>query len=135
MFLFQSGYAQIDLIAQLFVYGDSLESCLVAIVVPDLAALRPAAAKNGISSKDASDEELCNDTGVKDLILAKMKDKAKELKFNSLEIPKDIHVECQMFSVENGLLTPTLKNKRPELKKHFKEKIDAMYAQMNATSN
>lgn len=32
-----------------------------------------------------------------------------------------------MFSVENGLLTPTLKAKRAELVKLFQTQIDALY--------
>lgn len=36
-----------------------------------------------------------------------------------------------MFSVENGLLTPTLKSKRPMLKAHFKQEIEAMYANLD----
>ena len=35
---------------------------------------------------------------------------------------KNIYVHNEMFSIENGLLTPTLKAKRPELKEVFKER-------------
>lgn len=41
---------------------------------------------------------------------------------------KDIHLHPELFSVENSLLTPTFKNKRPYLKKYFLPQFDAMYA-------
>jgi long-chain acyl-CoA synthetase len=40
---------------------------------------------------------------------------------------KDIYLLSDPFSVENGLLTPSLKNKRPALRKTFKDIIDALY--------
>lgn len=41
---------------------------------------------------------------------------------------KDIVMHTEMFSIENGLLTPTLKAKRPELRKYFQSQIDELYA-------
>lgn len=40
---------------------------------------------------------------------------------------KDIFLYPEQFSVENGLLTPTFKAKRHELKLKFKSEIDEMY--------
>jgi long-chain acyl-CoA synthetase len=40
---------------------------------------------------------------------------------------KNIYVHNEMFSIQNGLLTPTLKAKRPELREFFKGKIDDLY--------
>lgn len=36
-----------------------------------------------------------------------------------------------MFSIENGLLTPTLKAKRPELRKYFSSQIEELYANVH----
>lgn len=43
---------------------------------------------------------------------------------------RDIALSPEMFSVQNGLLTPTLKAKRAELKNHFREQIDQLYAKI-----
>jgi long-chain acyl-CoA synthetase len=51
----------------------------------------------------------------------------KEKGFNSLELPKQIHLTCDPFTVENGILTVTQKLKRNEAKKVYQSEIDAMY--------
>lgn len=44
---------------------------------------------------------------------------------------KNIYVHTEMFSIQNGLLTPTLKAKRPELKEFFKEQIEQLYSSIS----
>ena len=41
---------------------------------------------------------------------------------------KAISLTPEIWSVENGLLTPTLKFKRPALKSHFKETFEDLYS-------
>ncbi|NNF97586.1 MAG: long-chain fatty acid--CoA ligase, partial [Halobacteria archaeon] len=38
-----------------------------------------------------------------------------------------VYLSCELWSVENGLLTPTLKIKRSELEKHFVQEIKELY--------
>ncbi len=45
-----------------------------------------------------------------------------------------VHLHPELFTVENGLLTPTFKLKRPQAKQAFQAAIDAMYAQFPAGS-
>jgi len=40
---------------------------------------------------------------------------------------KDIIVSPELFSVQNGLLTPTFKNKRPQLRKFFAADVKKLY--------
>ena len=44
---------------------------------------------------------------------------------------KDIYLHPDPFSVQNGLLTPTLKSKRPQLKAYFKPQIEDLYQQLD----
>ncbi len=39
-----------------------------------------------------------------------------------------MYLESELFSVDNELLTPTFKLKRPQLQKKYQPEIDAMYA-------
>ena len=41
--------------------------------------------------------------------------------------PRDIYLQAEPFSVENGMLTPTFKTKRPQLRAHFKDTIKELY--------
>jgi long-chain acyl-CoA synthetase len=51
---------------------------------------------------------------------------------NSLEIPKAIKVSSTLFSIENELLTPTFKIKRPFAKTFFMQDIIEMYSKLPA---
>ncbi|XP_028991187.1 long-chain-fatty-acid--CoA ligase 5 [Betta splendens] len=112
-------------VAQVFVHGDSLQSCLVAVVVPDPEVLPSLAKTLGCRG---SVEELCKNTEIKRAILADMTKLGKDAGLKSFEQVKELHLHPELFTIENGLLTPTLKAKRAELKALFQPQIDALYA-------
>ncbi len=45
-----------------------------------------------------------------------------------------VHLDCEPFTVERDLVTPTFKMRRPQLLKHYKAAVDEMYAQVNAAA-
>ncbi|XP_060097656.1 long-chain-fatty-acid--CoA ligase 5 isoform X2 [Heteronotia binoei] len=112
-------------VAQVFVHGESLQSFLVGVVVPDPETLPEFAAKLGVKG---SYEELCKNAVMKKVIVEDMTKLGKEAGLKSFEQVKDIYLHPEMFTVENGLLTPTLKAKRAEVSKRFRSQIDALYA-------
>ncbi|NXA22986.1 ACSL5 ligase, partial [Ibidorhyncha struthersii] len=114
-------------VAQVFVHGESLRSFLIGIVVPDPETLPEFAAKLGIKG---SYEDICKNPAVKKAILEDMVRLGKEAGLKSFEQVKDLYIHTEMFSVENGLLTPTLKAKRAELVKVFEKQIEALYSSM-----
>uniref|UniRef100_A0AAX7UX37 Arachidonate--CoA ligase n=1 Tax=Astatotilapia calliptera TaxID=8154 RepID=A0AAX7UX37_ASTCA len=111
-------------VAQVFVHGDSLQSCLVAVVVPDPEVL-PGFAKN--LGFHGSIEELCK---IPRAIISDLTKLGKEAGLKSFEQVKDVHLHPEQFTIENGLLTPTLKAKRAELKNLFQFQIDQLYAKI-----
>ncbi|KAM7304986.1 long-chain-fatty-acid--CoA ligase 5 isoform X2 [Ixodes scapularis] len=111
-------------VAQIFVHGESLKSCLVAVVIPDQEYLMHWARENCISG---TYKELCRNNIVKKSILDDLSRLGKVSGLKSFELLKDIHVHHEALSVENGLLTPTLKTKRPECRKYFLSQIETMY--------
>ena len=44
-----------------------------------------------------------------------------------MEQVQAIHLEPEPFSIQNGLLTPTLKSKRPQLRQKFKPIMAEIY--------
>uniref|UniRef100_A0A673IF22 Long-chain-fatty-acid--CoA ligase n=1 Tax=Sinocyclocheilus rhinocerous TaxID=307959 RepID=A0A673IF22_9TELE len=120
-------YIRSDPVAQVFVHGDSLQACLVGIVVPDPDFLPGWVKKRGI---EGSYTEMCKSKELKNAILEDIIRLGKEAGLKSFEQVRDIALHMEMFSVQNGLLTPTLKAKRTELRNHFREKIDQLYAKI-----
>uniref|UniRef100_A0A4W6CDC7 Long-chain-fatty-acid--CoA ligase n=1 Tax=Lates calcarifer TaxID=8187 RepID=A0A4W6CDC7_LATCA len=120
-------YVRSGPVAQVFVHGDSLQSCLVAIVVPDPEVLPGFAKSLGCQG---SIEDLCKNTEIKKAILSDMIKLGKEAGLKSFEQVKDVYLHPEQFTIENGLLTPTLKAKRAELKALFQSQIDKLYANM-----
>uniref|UniRef100_A0A8C8JPT6 Arachidonate--CoA ligase n=1 Tax=Oncorhynchus tshawytscha TaxID=74940 RepID=A0A8C8JPT6_ONCTS len=114
-------------VAQVFVHGDSLQASLVAIVVPDPEVLPGFAQKLGVQG---SHEELCKSQKIKKAIIADLVKLGRQAGLKSFEQVKDLYMHPELFSIENGLLTPTLKAKRADLKKLFQPQIDSLYASM-----
>ena len=52
---------------------------------------------------------------------------ATQAKFNGLERVKQVYLTPEEFTVENNLLTPSMKLKRQVSEKLFRQQINAMY--------
>lgn len=119
-------YTRSEAVAQVFVHGESLQACLVAVVVPDPDFLCGWTTKT--LGLEGGYQELCGKEEVKAAILEDMVRLGKEGGLKSFEQVKAIYIHTEMFSVENGLLTPTMKAKRNELRHYFRSQIDELYA-------
>lgn len=116
-------------VAQGFVYGDSLQSHLVAIIVPDEEPVKNWAKDCGDASLKGMDfKSLCQSEALKSFLLSEVKRVCKKNKLHGFEIPKAIFLESEQFSDANGLLTPTFKLKRKELRDAYQSEIDKMYS-------
>ncbi|XP_014314594.1 long-chain-fatty-acid--CoA ligase 1 isoform X5 [Myotis lucifugus] len=118
-------YLRSEPVAQVFVHGESLQAFLVAIVVPDVETLGRWAGKRGLAG---SFEELCRSKEVKKAILEDLVRLGKESGLKPFEQVKGLALHPELFSIENGLLTPTMKAKRPELRNYFRSQIDELYS-------
>ncbi|KAL6606163.1 hypothetical protein ACP70R_041816 [Stipagrostis hirtigluma subsp. patula] len=120
-------YGVLQDIDSIWVYGNSFESSLVAVVNPNQQALEHWAEQNGITGSFA---ELCENSRAKEHLLAQLTKIAKEKKLRGFEFIKAIHLDPLPFDMERDLITPTYKKKRPQMLKHYQGVIDALYKGM-----
>merc|ERR1719474_2166 len=113
-------------IAQALVYGNSYKPSLVAIIIPDEEVVIPWLKNQGIVVKTLS--EACKQSTLKQAIKADMRKLSKESGLHGFEQAKAIHLHDQLFTLENGLLTPTFKFKRADAYKKFKGNLEELYA-------
>lgn len=143
---------RIPYVEQVFIEGNSLKASLVAIIVPDRQTLTNWAKenlkrsntpsqnedqdeiqRNNSDRQEISFKDLCSMPKVKQMILdeiEKLGSKGTQ-QLKGFEVPKDIYLEYQPFSVENDLLTPTFKIKRHQAKMTYKEHVAKMYSKLD----
>ncbi|MFV8052425.1 carboxylic acid reductase [Mycobacterium sp. 48b] len=97
------------LVQQIYVYGNSAQPYLLAVVVPTDASV----------SKEAISESL--------------QEVAREADLQSYEIPRDFIVETTPFTLENSLLTGIRKLAWPKLKAHYGERLEQLYTDLAET--
>jgi long-chain acyl-CoA synthetase len=120
------------IIAQIFVYGHSLQSYLLAVVIPDPVNLARIA--SNILGKEIADtdtaalDEAVKDERVVKVILGILTKEGKKSGFKGYEHVRRIHVSNELFSMENGTLTPTFKIKRKDAAAKYQKELDALYA-------
>ena len=117
-------YARSRFISQVFVYGDSYESFLVAIVLLDDDYVKKWAAADGTSASD--------EAKLKQVVLDDMSREGKKRGLMSYEQVKAIDFIREGFTIENGLLTPTFKSRRYAVEKKYKEVFVNIYKSANA---
>lgn len=124
-------YAKCKFVAQCFIYGDSLNSNLVAVVSVDPDVLKDWASSTGIKCEDLG--QLCNDRRARAAVLEDMDAVGREAQLRGFEFAKAVTLVLEPFTLENGLLTPTFKVKRPQAKAYFSKVISDMYAELSAS--
>lgn len=123
--------ANTTLFTQAYVHGDSHQSFLVGIFGINPEAFAPFASKIVGKTVKADDlkaiEVVAKDPRVLKAVIAELDAIAKRSKFNSYEKVKGVYLALEPFSIENELLTPTLKLKRPQTAKKFRAELDRLY--------
>lgn len=109
------------LITDVFVYGDSLKSCLVGVVCIEQPNLKGIASQLGVSGENLHESE-----EMKKAIINMFNEEAKKRKYNKLEQLKKIIIETKPFG-ELDLLTTTFKKRRNAFKEHYESQFDEMY--------
>jgi len=104
------------------IYGEGREFN-VALIIPDFAALDKWAAKNNLPKDHA---ELLKKDETKRFLENEIVNQLKDA-YGSYEIPRKFIFIDQPFSLENGMLTQTMKLKRRAVLDKYQAQIDALY--------
>lgn len=110
--LFES---QSRIIHQMYLYGNSHYSYLLAVIVPDRRVIQE------IFGNDYDALEL------KKLIRSELQHVAHQAKIKSFEIPKDYLIEMEPFTEENGLLSSLHKRLNKAFMKKYGDRLEALY--------
>jgi fatty acid CoA ligase FadD9 len=111
----EAAYGSHPSVRQIFVYGNSARSYVLAVIVPTDDAL--AAVGGDVAA-------------VKPLLSDALQSVARQAGLQSYEIPRDFLVETAPFTLENGLLTGIRKVARPQLKEHYGPVLEQLYSDL-----
>ncbi|MEV0775957.1 carboxylic acid reductase [Streptomyces sp. NPDC050428] len=113
----ESVFAACPLVRQIFLYGNSERSYLLAVVVPTPDALRRYGDDRGRLEQLLSEslQRIAKDTGLR-----------------SYEIPRGLLLEAEPFSQANGLLSDQRKLLWPKLVERYGERLEQLYAEISA---
>ncbi|CAG8611154.1 7620_t:CDS:2 [Funneliformis mosseae] len=113
------------LLSQLYVHGEPIKSYLVGIAVPNPETFVPWACE--LLGGKYEFEELVKNKKVCDALLESINQVGIKYGLNGFERIKAIHLEPKPFSLEDGIVTATLKTKRSSMAKFYQKIIDQLY--------
>jgi long-chain acyl-CoA synthetase len=120
--LIKSPYVQ-----QIFIYGDSLENYLVAVVVPKPHATIEFLQSKGIEATKENFSQFLDNKDLNEAILKDMESLGRRNDFKGFEVIKKCFLTNDAFTIENNMLTPTMKLKRNEAKAKYLDQLKKMY--------
>ncbi len=109
----EAEFGNSPLIHQIYVYGNSAQPYLLAVVVPT---------EDAVAAHTAG--------ALKSRIAESLQTVARQANLQSYEVPRDFIIETTPFSLENGLLTGIRKLAWPKLKQHYGERLEQLYADL-----
>lgn len=107
-------------IEQILVIGDK-RNFISALIVPSFEKIK----SDFAGFADAPNAEIIKDEKIYSIVESDVN--RLQAHFNKFEQVKKILLLSEEFSIENGMLTPTLKVKRKEAEQHYAEQIDQIY--------
>ena len=111
----EAAYGGHPSVRQIFVYGNSARSYLLAVIVP---------------TDDALESVGGDVAAAKPLLSDALQSIARDAGLQSYEVPRDFIVETTPFTLENGLLTGIRKLARPQLKAHYGPALEQLYSDL-----
>ncbi|XP_020234829.1 long chain acyl-CoA synthetase 1 [Cajanus cajan] len=121
-------YGITPIVEDVWVYGNSFRSALVAVVVPNEEITKKWAFSNGYMAPFL---ELCSLDQFKKHVLSELKMTADRNKLKGFEYIKGVILEPQPFDMEIDLVTSTMKKRRNNMLKYYQVEIDEVYRSLS----
>ena len=99
-------------VAQIYVHGESTEAWLMAVMIPDMGEVKKVCLEKGWAQEGEDLKPLLAKVELHKHILDNFLELAKANKLSGLEKIKKLHIDSEPMTIENDLLTPTMKIKR-----------------------
>jgi fatty acid CoA ligase FadD9 len=112
----EAEFGNSPLVRQIYIYGNSAQPYLLAVVVPS---------QDALATHSAG--------ALKSRIAESLQTVARQANLQSYEVPRDFIIETTPFTLENGLLTGIRKLAWPKLKQHYGERLEQLYAELAET--
>ena len=118
-------------INQIFLYGESHYSYAIALVYPEknecIDFLKKEKKMGEIDYDQITLEDLCKNKTMEDELLKDCDTIGRKFGLKGFEIPKKIRIIKEPFSLENNLMTPTLKLKNKNIKMKYLQVLQELY--------
>ena len=119
--------AKCKYVEQIFVYGDSLQNYLIGILVPKREPVIEFLKNKGIEANKDNYKDYFEDKDLIHDILNEFDSFSRSNDIKGFEIVKNVYLFKDSFTVDNNLLTTTMKIKRHIAKKFFEKEINQLY--------
>lgn len=108
------------------VYGDSLHTNVIALVLPERNQIESLAAK--LNKDHLSWEEKCKDKEIENHVLKCLIDEGTSRGLLRYEIPTKIKLCPEEWTPDNGLTTAAMKIRRHQIKQYYQKDITQLYS-------
>jgi len=129
----ESLYAQSQFVKQIYVYGESTEPCLVAVVQVNPSILSSFANNPGVRNQfegESDPKALSSNRRMRQVVVAELRAIGKSLGLAKHELIWAVHLEIGEWTVEESLETPSKRLRRDALRAKYAETIAGLYAEL-----
>jgi long-chain acyl-CoA synthetase len=116
-------------VEQIFIYGEPLKSFLISVIYPKSQDVIDFLKSKNENVTKENYKDYFDSKDLKDDIIKELDKYGRKMGLKGFELPKKIHLCKEHFTVENQIITPTMKIRRHIAKKYFEKEIKQLYEQ------